>query len=384
MHRAVLVVAAASIIGSMATFATIASAAEPKTWEMSSPGQWQQVGNGSSAHSATTTATTAPASVPTLDHVEELLRQRKNREAEKLAIKWVNANRDHPQRDRGLFLIAQGFYQYGNRIRAFYYLDELMDEYPESTYYAPALEKQYQIADRFLNGYKRRFVGIPMFHAYEEAVEMLFRIQHRSPGSPLAERALLRTANYYYHDGQYDFAADTYAAYLRSYPRSPITPRVRLREAYSMYAQFRGPKFDATPAIDAREQLKELIAQYSELAKEENLPALVEQIDRTLVQKLLVTADFYRRTNEPLGAAYTYRYVVKAYPQSEEARQAEVAMRDLPQWAINAAPDPAISPGYAPAMPPANVSPHVVPAAGKTEPPSVFAKPDTSDRPTFR
>jgi len=375
MHRAVLVVA--YIIGGVAGFATIASAAQPKTWEMSSPGQWEQV----NARSATTTA---PANVPTLDRVEELLRQNKNRDAQKLAIKWVNANHNHPQRDRGLFLIAQAFYQYGNRIRAFYYLDELMDEYPESSYYSTALEKQYQIADRFLNGYKRRFLRVPMFHAYDEAVEMLFRIQHRAPGSPLAERALLRTANYYYHDGQYDFAADTYAAYLRSYPRSPITPRVRLRQAYSMYAQFRGPKFDATPAIDAREQLKELIAQYTELAKEENLPALVEQIDRTLVQKLLVTADYYRRTHEPLGAAYTYRYVVKAYPQTEEARAAESAIRDLPQWAVNGAPEPAISAGYAPAAPAQASAPHAVPAAGHAQQPSVFAKPQTSDQPTFR
>jgi outer membrane protein assembly factor BamD (BamD/ComL family) len=50
-------------------------------------------------------------------------------------------------------------------------------------------------------------MGIPAFHAYDEAVEMLYRIQQRSPGSQLAERALLRTANYYFSDQQYDFAA---------------------------------------------------------------------------------------------------------------------------------------------------------------------------------
>ena len=373
MHRAVLL--AALILVSLT--ASTASAAEPKTWEMSSPGQWQQV---NAPASAATTQSSAP--VPALLEVEQLLRANKNREAQKVAIKWVLANPHHPQRDRGLYLIGQAFYQYGNRLRAFYYLDELMDEYPESAYYQAALEKQYQIADKYLKGYKRRFLGMPMFHAYDEAIEMLFRIQHRSPGSQLAERALLRTANYYYHDGQFDFAADTYAAYLRSYPRSPITPRVRLRQAYSMYAQFRGPKFDATPAIDAREQLRELIAQYTELAKEENLPALVEQIDRTLVEKLFVTADFYRRTNEPLGAAYTYRYVAKAYPNTEEAQRAEVALKELPQWAVNASPDPAISPGYAPGTPP--TAPRVIPAADKADRPGVFARPEPSDRPKFQ
>jgi outer membrane assembly lipoprotein YfiO len=381
MHRVVL--AGALIIGAIAT--STASAAEPatKTWEMTGRDNWQPVNGGAGTEATQPSSDAEPANVPTLDRVEQLLREKKSREAKKLAIDWVVANRGHAQRDRGLYLVAQSLYQYGNRLRAFYYLDELMDTYPESTYYGPALDKQFQIADRYLQGYKRRFFGIPMFHAYDEAIEMLFRIQHRSPGSQLAERALLRTANFYYRDEQYDFAADTYAHYLRSYPRSPITPRVRLRQAYSMYAQFRGPEFDATPAIDAREHLRELIAQYTELAKEENLPALVEQIDQTLAQKLLVTADFYRRTNEPLGAAYTYRYVAKAYANTPVAQQAELAMRDLPQWAIDNSPDPAITPAYAPgnASPP---SPRVVPAAARSDDrPGVFAKPDPS-RATFR
>jgi hypothetical protein len=59
---------------------------------------------------------------------------------------------------------------------------------------------------------------------------------------------------------------------MRTFPRSPQTPRVKLRYAYSMYAQFRGPKFDASPVIDAREQLREVIAQYPQLAAEENIP----------------------------------------------------------------------------------------------------------------
>ena len=41
-------------------------------------------------------------------------------------------------------LIAEALYQYGDRVKAFYYLDELMDEHPDSRYYTQALEKQYR------------------------------------------------------------------------------------------------------------------------------------------------------------------------------------------------------------------------------------------------
>jgi outer membrane assembly lipoprotein YfiO len=320
---------------------------QTQTFQYSGRGQWAPV-----AATRAAAAATQVAPDPTLDRVEDLLRRNQNKSAEKLAIQWVLAHKSSPQRDRGLYLIARALYQYGNRLRAFYYLDELLDEYPESRLYYPALELQYTIADRYLDGYKRRFLGLPMFHAYDEAIEMLFRIQQRSPGSQLAEHALLRTANFYYANQDYDFASDTYAAYMRTYPRSPMLDRIKLRYAYSLYAQFRGPKFDATPVIDAREQLREIVQQYPKLAEEENIPSLVAQLDRNLARKLFVTGDFYRRTHEPRGAAYTFRYLAKAYPQTPEAQAAQKELAKLPQWALNATPEPAITPGYAPPTPP--------------------------------
>ena len=336
-------------------FAAVASA-EPKTWEYARDAQYSQVAAQQQGPGAQQQAAEQSAS-PTLDQVESLLTGNSPREAKRRAIKWVKANRTHPQRDRGLYLIAQALYRYGDRIKAFYYLDELLDTYPDSRLYYPALELQYQIADRYLHGYKRRFLGVPMFQAKEEAVEMLYRIQNRSPGSPLAEKALLRTADFYFEDRQYDFAADTYAAYLRSYPRSPQAPRARLRQAFASYAQFRGPRFDATPVIDAREHLRSVMVQDERLAAEENVPALLEQIDRDLAKKLYLTADFYRRTDEPRGAVYTYRYLLKAFPQTPEAIAAQERLQALPAWALNATPEPAITPGFAPGTPPMTEEP---------------------------
>src|SRR5205085_3998781 len=136
----------------------------------------------------------------------------------------------------------------------------------------------------------------PMFEAQEEGVEMMYRIQQRSPGSPLAEKALLRTADYYYASADYDLAEDAYGAYVKSYPRSPFVPRVKLRQAYSNLAQFRGLRFDATPVVDAKTQLEAIVQQYPDLAAEENIPSILERIDTTFARKLEVTADFYKRT----------------------------------------------------------------------------------------
>jgi len=311
--------------------ASVASAQQPSTqpttsraWDLST-GQWQE----------TRSATTQRVAEPVLDRVEQLIDRRDYKAAQKLGIQWVLVNRESPSRDRGLFLIAKALFGYGNRIKAFYYCDELLDTYPESDLFQPAMALQYRIAEEYLDGYKRRWLGMPMFHAKEEGVEMLYRIRNRAPGSPLAERALLRTADHYRFDGQFDFAADAYSFYARQYPRSPMTPRARLWGAYCSLAQFRGVTFDPTPVIDAREQLRSIAAAYPDLAKQEGIDSILKRIDAVFAKKLYVTATYYRRVNEHRAAAYTYKYLMKAYPAAPETDRARMWLNELPQWAQN-------------------------------------------------
>jgi len=240
-------------------------------------------------------------------------------------------------------LLGQANYALDDRISSFYNFDEVLDLYPESKLFNPALEREYDIANDFLNGHKRKFLGLRLFGMQEEAIEMLYRIQSRSPGSPLAERALLRTGDYYYTDSQFDLASDVYAVFVKEYPRSPEVPRVRLRQAFSYYAQFRGLKFDATPVIDAREQLVSIIAEYPELAQKENLGPIVARIDETFARKLLQTGDFYKRTHRDRAAAYMWKYLTQTYPNSNAAGQAKRQLARLPRSAIELpiAPTPA-------------------------------------------
>ncbi len=229
----------------------------------------------------------------------------------------------------------------GDPILGFYYLDQLLEEHPESRLYSSAMQKQFEIADSYLRGRKRKFLGMPILGAEDEAVEMLFRVQQRAPKSPIAEKALLRTANFYFADRQYDLSEDAFGMFIRQYPRSPSVPAAKLKQAYSAYALFHGPRFEVTPIIDARERLAAIMAEYPRLAEQENIPALLETIDAAMARKLYLRADFYRRTHEPQAAAYTYRYLISAYPESGDAFKAKARLAKLPERA-KALPEPKV------------------------------------------
>jgi outer membrane assembly lipoprotein YfiO len=320
---------------------------EGRTWEFRD-GSWMEI--------ATPVSTTAPvAPDPELEHAEQLLTQHDYKTAKKILVAWVKVHTRirTPQRDRAVFLLADVFYQADDRIKSFFYCDELMDEYPESDLFAAALQKQYDIADAYLSGYKDRFLFMRILDESSEAVQMMWRIQQRAPGSPLAEKAMLRTADYYFSDRDYDLAEDAYNAFWRDYPNSDEVPRVKLRAAFASLAQFRGVNFDATNLIDARAQLLEIQRRYPDLAAEENVQTVLDQIDSAFCKKLLDRGEFYERTSEPRGAVYVFRFLAQVYPNSPEAVEARRHLAHMPALALADPPPPPTS-GYAPSTEPSS------------------------------
>jgi outer membrane protein assembly factor BamD (BamD/ComL family) len=289
---------------------------------------------------------------PTLDQVERLIDAHRIADAHLLLTPWLKENPKAADRDRGLFLLAEIYFEQDDRLVAFYHLDELMDKYPSSRFFPLALQKQYDIADAFLSGYKRKFFGIHLLSAEEEGIEILYRVQERSPGSAIAERALLRTADYYFRSSQFDLAADAYGAFARAYPRSSDVSYVTLREAFSSLAQFRGVRYDATPLLDARSQFLEVLDKYPNLAAEENVKDRIERIDNTLADKLYITGEFYVRTHKPAAAAYVFRYMLQRYPQAPVAGTVRAALGRLPADALSTVPPPSESDNFFPTAEP--------------------------------
>ena len=234
-----------------------------------------------------------------------------------------------PGRPVALFTAADALVEDGHRIKAFYYLDELLDNFPGSPLYKVAAEKQYAIADSYLGGKGDLFLGLPVSR-YDEAVEMLFRVQNRLPGSPLAEKSLRRTADFYYQRGDFDFAEDAYGVFIDRFPRSEQIAQVRLLQAYSNVQQFQGPKHDPTPLIDARAQLRQFAVQHPDVAERQNLAGLQDWIDRQLAQKYVDEAGFYRRTNEDRAARRVTAILARQYPDTDAGRDAASSLRRNP------------------------------------------------------
>lgn len=239
---------------------------------------------------------------------------------------WLKANPTHPLVPQAFLLRADSRVQRGKYYDALFPLEDLLNNYPTSDLYNAALQREYHIADAFLNGYKRPFLGIFRLPVEADAIEILERIQDRQRGSALAERAALRIADHHFKQGEFVEAIDAYGDFLRRYPYSQYVRKAEVRRAESSLGNFRGVLFDITPLTDARERLSSIAKGYPQTAETLQVKAIDDRIYQLEGKKELEVARYYWRAGKKYASAWYYRRVIDNWP---ETQMAEEARREL-------------------------------------------------------
>jgi outer membrane protein assembly factor BamD (BamD/ComL family) len=243
-------------------------------------------------------------------------------EAIRLSSIWMTRHKRHP-------LIAEAHLIHGDALFGQkYYYESLFDyEIVARDHYGTqaaisANERELEIATLFAHGTRKITWGMRISDATDEAEELLIRIQERLPRSLLAETAALELADLYYRTKKMKLANDMYLIFVENYPRSEFIERAKARLIYTRLATYRGPAFDSAGLIDAKEELNRLQLYDPRLAAIIESNALVTRIDESLGQKMLRTAQWYMKVNNPVAAEYTVRRLVKKYTQTAASIEA--------------------------------------------------------------
>ena len=146
-------------------------------------------------------------------------------------------------------------------------------------------------------------------------------------------------------------AVEMYTLFLELYPDSEDVDKAERRLVYAHLASFKGPNFDAKGLDEAKTRLLALKQREPYTAQALGADALLTRIDASEADKLLETARWYARTNDPVSADHTLRRLVRYYPGTAAARTAldeldGLAERLPPAWvarvrAAPTTPDPA-------------------------------------------
>ncbi|MFG0246480.1 MAG: outer membrane protein assembly factor BamD [Phycisphaerales bacterium JB052] len=226
--------------------------------------------------------------------------------------------------------IAQAYYLHGlarfnngREYKALFDLESIIQDFPESPYFLKAVELEYQIGLDYINGKKRRFLGMRMENARPTGEELLIRTQERVPGSALAEEAAMQLADHYYSRRELKLAAEMYAIFRENFPESPRVQRAMLREIEANIARFKGPRYDGSGLLDA----KLLIEEYQRAFPADAIRSGITEglnawIDESAAQQVLDTARWYLKVHDEASARFTLARLVRRHPATDAADEA--------------------------------------------------------------
>lgn len=260
-----------------------------------------------------------------LAEVRQLLAQDRPSDAWDMVDAWISVNDapNHPLLAEALFLRGDAWTASGNEFEALYDYERVIKEFPSSPYYTRAVERELDIAVRYSQGLRRKFLGLRIFGAKDIAEELFIRTAERVPGSRLAERALIELGDHYYRERELELASEAYDLFIENFPDSRYTPRAMRRRVYSTVARYKGPEYDGSALRDA----KVLISRYNNLYPEDAArsgldESLLTRIDESQAREQLETARWYMKRGEDASARHLLRRLITEFPASIAATSA--------------------------------------------------------------
>lgn len=310
-----------SLLCTAALLAATAATAQVNEYTLEDTGEWQG----------------APAPPPGSDaaviaEARRLLALEEAGRARELIDDWLDTNERgaSPYLPEAYLLRGDAKLLLGNEYRSLYDYEAVIREFPASGHFLDAIQRELDIGTAYVNGRRRKILGLRIEGAKSLGEELLLRVQERVPGSALSEQAALELASYYYRERDLELAADMYDIFLETYPDSEHARDALLRSIQANIARFKGPAYDGSGLIDARLQIDRYVRRYpAEAVRDGVAEGLAARVDESRALQKLEAARWYLRTGDDTAARFSLQRLLDEFPATSAAQRAlEIMQRN--------------------------------------------------------
>ncbi len=201
-------------------------------------------------------------------------------------------------------------------------LQKFLSQYSGMAVTSEALRLEFEVAEAYLGGAKRRVWVIFRFSGVELAYQILDEISTDHPDSSYAELAIKTKADHLFKTGEHSLAEIDYARMLREYPRSRYHQFALRRTADSALASYAGVEYDEAAIIEADERFNDYEVRYPAAAQREGVALIRDSIREMRGEKELLVGQYYERTRHLSSAVFQYRLVRTQYADTIAAAKA--------------------------------------------------------------
>ncbi|MEN0021342.1 MAG: outer membrane protein assembly factor BamD [Planctomycetota bacterium] len=263
--------------------------------------------------------------------------------ARRLINEWLDANErtSNPWLADAYLTRGDALVMLNREFKALYDYETIITDFPESSAFIDALERELEIGTRYLNGLNRRWFGLFRIEDGKPVgEELLVRIQERVPGSALAEQAAITLADFYYQERDLALAAEQYDIFVENFPESDYLAHAMERRVLANVGRFKGPRYNGAGLIEARVLLDEYRDRFPLDAEAAGLnEALSARLEESSAAQMLRTAEWYLDRGDAPASRITTQRLLRMFPRTASAQRG-LEMAEREGWTIP--PSPAV------------------------------------------
>jgi len=208
-----------------------------------------------------------------------------------------------------------------NLYEAYLAYQKVIDKYPFSERIKEIIEKEYNIAEKFIGGYKRKALGVTL-PVENPAIEILAKVVENSTYGPLAPKAeyklglLLKGLQRYYE------AEDAFNKVISNYPDSEWVEPAKFQVASCRAAVSRGPDYDQGAMQDAKQKFEEFVKEHPDAVLSREAEDNIGKLKEKEAAASYNIAVFYEKQKAYPAARIYYENVMVNYSDSPWAAKA--------------------------------------------------------------
>jgi len=219
---------------------------------------------------------------------------------------------------------------------------QLVERYPSSPNFEPAIEAQFRIGEIYLNGKKLKVLGIPIASALDRAVTIFANVVRTAPYGKYTARAQFDIGLAREKQGANDAAIQAYQAVVDKFPNEPIAVDAQYQIGYIWFTAAQLGTKDAAAASNAKTGFQDFLFHYPKSEKAGQARANLDILEHKQTANSYKVAKFYDKQKYYRAAVIYYNEVIRQQPGSEESNEAKKRIDQLRAKFGEAALQPAL------------------------------------------
>src|ERR1700730_11506317 len=205
----------------------------------------------------------------------------------------------------------------------------VVELYPASPHFDPAIEAQFRIGEMYLAGKKLKILGLGLATATDRAVTIFAAIVRTAPYGKYTARAQFNIGWAREKQRAPEAALQAYEAVVDKFPNEPLAAAAQYQIGYLWFMASREGSKDIAAAEKARIAFQDFLFRFPNNEKAPQARANLEQLERKQTMSSFTVAKFYDKQKNYRAAVIYYNEVIRQQPGSAESEQAKKRIDEL-------------------------------------------------------